>query len=387
MRILRSLLALVPVVAAEFIPGGSFGRSTIGPYNNCSGTLTSRPTDLAIDTLPNISPDASSGWERWDLTIYQSDIFLNLRWLQGEPSCYNSVPANGSFEVSARFANGTIFYTRITGEKLTYTNSSTCYSISIGQNTLTWDNSQTWFNTTLNLNGLAGSFGTESIMLDKFSPYAGWIIGQLTEGLFSGIPVTRGHTHVGSIQFPWGQEVTLTAQSLLLHMFAQQPVQSLAVNYAIRAFRSTGTAFGDTFIYESSRAPNSSEYNAFFLGRAEARGTGFEPYTFYAGTNSNLLSVTQINHTSTEAQLAGCANTNDVPFTWNFTLPLPILEQFDSAGGKTTFYVFSNISTAEPFGSEYVSYQGGTGIAYIYQTPGAAVIDKQPSEGGQPSEQ
>ncbi|KAI6112239.1 hypothetical protein EDD16DRAFT_1603688 [Pisolithus croceorrhizus] len=386
MRVLRSLLALAPAVAAEFIPGGSFGRTTIGPYNNCSGTLTTRPTDVAIDTLPNINPNSPSGWERWDLTIYQSDIFLNLRWLQGDPASYNSVPADGSFEVSARFTNGTIFYTRITGEKLTYTNSSP-YSITIGQNTLTWDDSQTWFNTTLNLNGVTGSFGTQSIMLDKFSPYAGWIIGQLTEGLFSGIPVTRGHTHVGSIQFPSGQTVNLTAQSVLLHMFAEQPVQSLAVNYGIRAFRSTGTTFGDTFIYENSRAPNSSEYNAFFLGRAEIRGTEYVPYTFYAGTNSNLLSINQINRTSTEAQLAGCANTDYVPFTWNYTLPLPALEQFDSAGGKTTLYVFNNISTAEPFGSEYVSYQGGTGIAYIYQTPGAAAIDQQPSSGGQPPEQ
>ncbi|KAI6040800.1 hypothetical protein EDC04DRAFT_1421871 [Pisolithus marmoratus] len=164
-----------------------------GPYNNCSGTVTQLPTDVAFDTLPNISPDAPSGWERWDLTIYQSDIFLNLRWLQGDPSSYNSVPADGSFELSAQFANGTTFHTRITGEKLTYINSST-YSISIGQNTLTWDDSQTWFNTTLNLNGLTGSFGTESIMLDKFSPYTGWIIGQLTEGLFCSMPVTRGNT-------------------------------------------------------------------------------------------------------------------------------------------------------------------------------------------------
>jgi hypothetical protein len=33
---------------------------------------------------------------------------------------------------------------------------------------------------------------SHSIMLDKFSPYAGWIVGQLTEGLFTGIPMTRG---------------------------------------------------------------------------------------------------------------------------------------------------------------------------------------------------
>ncbi|KIK26398.1 hypothetical protein PISMIDRAFT_676237 [Pisolithus microcarpus 441] len=377
MRVLHCLLALAPVISAQFIPGGSWGRpmSNPGPYNNCSGTLTQVPTDAAVDTLPNISPDGQNGWERWDLTIYQSDILLNLRWLQGDPSSYTSVPADGSFEVSARFANGTIFHMRITGEKLTYTNSSP-YSISIGQNTLTWDDSQTWYNTTLNLNGLTGSFGTESIMLDKFSPYAGWIIGQLTEGLYNDIPVTRGHTHAGSIRFPSGQEVKLTAQSVLLHMMGEQPVQSLAVNYAIRTFWSIGATFGDTFIYESARAPNSSDYSAFFLGRAEVRGAGFERYPIYVATDSNDLSVKRISHTSTEAQMAGCANTNYVPFTWNYTLPLPVLEQFDSAGGRTTFYAFSRISTAEPFESEYVSYQGGTGIAYIYQTPGATVVDQ-----------
>ncbi|KAI6040801.1 hypothetical protein EDC04DRAFT_2674479 [Pisolithus marmoratus] len=157
---------------------------------------------------------------------------------------------------------------------------------------------------------------------------------------------------------------------MLLHMLAEQPIQSLAVNYAIRTFWSTGTAFDDTFIYESARAPNSSEYTAFFLGRAEVRGTGFQPYPIYIGTNSDVLSVKQVNHASTEAQLDGCANTNYVPFTWNYTLPSPILEQFDSAGAKTTFYPFSSISTAEPFGSEYVSYQSGTGIAYTYQIRG-----------------
>ncbi|KAI5982430.1 hypothetical protein EDD15DRAFT_2377839 [Pisolithus albus] len=373
MRVLNCLLALAPVVAAQFIPGGSWGRpmSNPGPYNNCSGTLTQVPTDAVVDTLPNLSPDSQSGWERWDLTIYQSDVFLNLRWLQGDPSSNASVPADGSFEVSARFANGTIFHTRITGEKLTYTNSSP-YSISIGQNTLTWDDSQTWYNTTLNLNGLTGSFGTESIMLDKFSPYAGWIIGQLTEGLYSDIPVTRGHTHAGSIQFPSGQEVKLSAQSVLSHMMGEQPVQSLAVNYAIRTFWSIGATFGDTFIYEIIDA----DYTAFFLARAEVRGAGFERYPIYVGTDSNDLSVKRINHTSTEAQMAGCANTNYVPFTWNYTLPSPVLEQFDSAGGRTTFYAFPRISTAEPFESEYVSYQGGTGIAYIYQTPGATVVDQ-----------
>ncbi|KAI6097858.1 hypothetical protein F5141DRAFT_1148190 [Pisolithus sp. B1] len=170
-------------------------------------------------------------------------------------------------------------------------------------------------------------------------------------------------------------------------MLGEQPIQSLAVSYAIRTFWSIGMAFGDTFIYESARAPNSSDYSAFFLGRAEVRGAVFERYPIYVATGSNDLSVERINHTSTEAQLAGCANTNYVPFTWNYTLPLPVLERFDGAGGKTTFYAFSTISTAEPFGSEYVSYQGGTGIAYIYQTSQVAVNDQQPSEGGEPAEQ
>ncbi|KAI6146581.1 hypothetical protein EDD17DRAFT_1650793 [Pisolithus thermaeus] len=82
MRVLSYLITLASVVAAQFISGGSFGRpmTNPGPYNNCSGTLTQVPTDAAVDTLPNISPDGQSGWERWDLTIYQSDIFLNLRW-------------------------------------------------------------------------------------------------------------------------------------------------------------------------------------------------------------------------------------------------------------------------------------------------------------------
>jgi hypothetical protein len=62
----------------------------------------------------------------------------------------------------------------------------------------------------------------------------------------------------GSIVFPWGQSLSLNAESVLNHMFSLNPVQTLATNYAFRTFRSSGTDFGDTFIYESARAPNSS---------------------------------------------------------------------------------------------------------------------------------
>ena len=62
----------------------------------------------------------------------------------------------------------------------------------------------------------------------------------------------------GSIVFPSGESVSLNAESVLNHMFSVKPVQTLATNYAFRTFRSSGTDFGDTFIYESSRAPNSS---------------------------------------------------------------------------------------------------------------------------------
>ena len=160
MYIFLSLLFL-SVAAAEFIPGGSFGRSTIGPYNNCSGTLTIRPPTFAIDTLPNISPDDPTGWERWDLSMYQSGLFLSMRWIQGDPASFDSVPADGTFELVAKFSNGTSYRTHTSGHKLTFTNESG-YSISIAGNTLSWDDSQAWFNTTLNVNGLTATFGSQS---------------------------------------------------------------------------------------------------------------------------------------------------------------------------------------------------------------------------------
>ncbi|KIK91928.1 hypothetical protein PAXRUDRAFT_830427 [Paxillus rubicundulus Ve08.2h10] len=381
MRVFQSLLLLIPAAIADFVPGGSFGRPTIGPYNNCSGELTSRPTDLAIDTLPNISPDSPSGWERWDLTMYQDGLFLSMRWRQGDPASSHSVPAHGTFELVAKFANGTSYRTHTSGHKLTFTN-ETLYSISIAGNTLSWDESQTWFNTTLNVNGLIATFGSESIMLDKFSPYAGWIIGQLTENLFCGIPMTRGYTHVGSIRFPWGQEIPLEADSILNHMFSLKPIQSLATNYAIRVFRSFGTDFEDAFIHESSRAPNTSQYEAFFLGRAETRGSSFEPYTFFAGTNSGLLTTSEINTTSTNAQLAGCAHTNNAPFSWNYTIPnAHIAEYTDSAGGKTRYYI-TNAVASDPF-ANLVSQQNGMGIVEIYEALGAGFEQNIPALGGE----
>jgi len=161
MRIFFPLSLLLSVVTAEFIPGGSFGRSTIGPYNNCSGTLTERPTDVAVDTLPNISPDDPTGWERWDLSMYQSDLFLSMRWIQGDPASFNSLPADSTFELVAKFSNGTSYRTHTSGHKLTSTNESG-YSISIAGNTLSWDDSQSWFNTSLNVNGLTAKFGSQS---------------------------------------------------------------------------------------------------------------------------------------------------------------------------------------------------------------------------------
>lgn len=161
MHFVHFLLGLVPLVTAEFIPGGSFGRSTIGPYNNCSGTLTARPKDIANDTLPNIGPSDHGGWERWDLTLYQAGLFLNMRWSQGDHASYHSDPTVATFELSAKFDDGKVYNTRITGQKLTYVDGPP-YSISIGDNTLTWDENQTWFNATLKFNGITASIGSES---------------------------------------------------------------------------------------------------------------------------------------------------------------------------------------------------------------------------------
>ncbi|KAI6011819.1 hypothetical protein EDC04DRAFT_758456 [Pisolithus marmoratus] len=371
--LLAPALVLSSAAFALLVPRDSSGQATIAPYNNCSGTLTSRPVGAATDTLPKISPSGSVGWERWDITLDQTGVLLNLRWTQGDPASHASKPSNGTFELSAAFDNGTIYETRLTGQKLTFSGSSP-YSISIGQNTLTWDDSQAWFNTSLNLNGLTASIATESIMLDSFSPYAGGIPGQLAKGLFFGIPVTRGRSNIGSMTFPWGQQVQFLARSILSHMFATKPLQNLAVSYSMLNLRSVGTQYTDSFIYESSHAPDASVYNAFYLGRAESRKTEFEPYTIYTGTNSNLLSVSQINSTSTEAQLSGCSHTDFVPFTWNYTLPSPVLELTDSAGGTTKFFVSTAVSALEPFGTEPVQVVSGTALGFMYQAavPNAA---------------
>ena len=68
----------------------------------------------------------------------------------------------------------------------------------------------------------------------------------------------------GFIRFPWGESISPNAESVLNHMFSAKPLQTLATHYAIRTFRSSGTGFGDTFVYESSRAPNGSRTYPFF---------------------------------------------------------------------------------------------------------------------------
>lgn len=77
--------------------------------------------------------------------MYHSDVFLSMRWAQGDPAARNSIPALGTFELVAKFSNGSTYRTYTSGRKLTFTNDSV-YSISIDGNTLSWDNSQTWWN-------------------------------------------------------------------------------------------------------------------------------------------------------------------------------------------------------------------------------------------------
>lgn len=125
------------------------------------------------------------------------------------------------------------------------------------------------------------------------------------------------------------------------------------------------------------------EYESFFLGRAETRGSSFEPYTLYAGTNSELLSVNRINKNTTHAQLAGCNYTNSVPFSWNYTLPDtgPITGHVDSAGGKTSVYLVTP-SASEPYEGA-VHCQTGTGLVQIYEALGAAMSQNTPDPGGE----
>lgn len=100
--------------------------------------------------------------------------------------------------------------------------------------------------------------------------------------------------------------------------------------------------------YTSILRSQPTEYEAFFLGRAETRGSSFEPYTLYAGTNSDLLSFNRVNTTITHAQPASCNNTDSVPFSWNCTLPDtgPVAEYVDSAGGKTSIYLVTATTSA-----------------------------------------
>lgn len=125
------------------------------------------------------------------------------------------------------------------------------------------------------------------------------------------------------------------------------------------------------------------EYEAFFLGRIETRGSAFGPYSVYAGTNSDLLSVNRINTTTTNAQLAGCNQTNSVPFSWNYTFPdtRPVAEHVDSAGGKTSFYLVT-ATTSEPY-EDAVYHQTGTGLVQTYEAYGAAMLPKTPDLGGE----
>ncbi|KAF8417368.1 hypothetical protein L210DRAFT_3581016 [Boletus edulis BED1] len=88
-------------------------------------------------------------------------------------------------------------------------------------------------------------------------------------------------------------------------------------------------------LFTRARAQNRSP---FFLGRAEAQGSVFEPYTLQAGTNSRLFVRQQDQHYHHSLPTRWIQSYEFITLLWNYTLPStgPVAEHVDSAGGRTS---------------------------------------------------
>jgi hypothetical protein len=131
-------------------------------FKNCTGTVATPPSNSAKDSLSQLKPWASGGWEEWELSISEAtnSTILLFRWTLGDPASAKSKPSDAKFSANVFFSNGSKVSTSLSAP-FQSSKANGVYSIAIGENKIVWTDELDWYNITLNANGFKASLTTE----------------------------------------------------------------------------------------------------------------------------------------------------------------------------------------------------------------------------------
>lgn len=364
----------LPSVLA-FQPSTDYGQYKTDNLYNCSGTSSMSAVTVtnSADTLPEIQPLSSQGWEQWDFFTHGTFPII-LRWSQGDQSQADATPASGKIEIAIPDVNGTNVLTTVTGP-LTYTDGDV-KQVSIGSNTFKWDSDSLWYNLTVVADGYTLVLNTYSAILDTFHPdvdhYNGLLSSHEGPALYGSVPVTRGQS-AGYLATPDQQNITLDGLTLLKHTFSEQALPSYVTKLSSAVIWGYSTQYYDSHLFYQVQQADGTAHEAAYLSRAIAgspiRSNFPSTWGIYAVTDDPLytLVIDPIGGTIV-VTLAGCSATNNTSYLFSASFGNVIAEFTDLGGGKTTYYNFTQGFTLAPYNGTLVN---GTiaGMYQVYEAP------------------
>ncbi|KAI5991108.1 hypothetical protein EDD15DRAFT_1113320 [Pisolithus albus] len=366
--------ACLPFVLA-FQPGADYGNYKTTNLYNCSGSFKTSNVTVpnSADTLPQIQPLSTSGWEQWDFFSHGTFPII-LRWSQGDQTLRNASPNVGQIEVAILNVNGTNVRSTLAGP-LTY-QSGNVNEISIGTHSFKWDSAAQWFNVTLRVDGYTLVLNTFSAMLDSFHPDVGYYNGLLSNvgdpAVYGSVPVPRGHSS-GYLATPDNQNISLDALTTVRHMFSQSALPPYINKYSSAVAWGYSGTFYDTHIFYQIEESNGTIHDAAYLGRAIPMPGSTDTFestsVTYAVTDDAALYQLSVNPAqgTINASMPGCSATNNISWAFDF-VTANSLANFTDLGGGVTQYYSVNGSTTGPFNG---STKTGivSGVFQLYQAP------------------
>lgn len=374
-KVFAVLVTACQPVVLGFQPGSDYGQYKTNNLYNCSGSFpTSNLTAKnSVDTLPQIQPLSASGWEQWEFVTHGT-FSIVLKWSHGNRSKPHSGAAVGKVEVVIPDVNGTTVQTSVVGE-ISYSDND-AKEVWIGNNSFKWDNTSTWYNVTLDVDGYSLVLNSYSAMLDTFHPDVGYYNGRLSSvdgpGLYGSIPVTRGQI-TGYLVTPDRQNITVDGLAVLQHTFSEQPLPVYVHKYSSAVIWGYSTTFYDTHAFYQIQELNGTVHEAAYLSRAIAglvvKSDFQSTWDTYAVTDDTNLYHLAIDPTSQtiNASLPGCALTNNISYTFNVTASSIIGQFTDVGGGRTTYYALNGTTLAPYNGS--VTNGSIAGAYVVYEAP------------------
>ncbi|KAG6330232.1 hypothetical protein ID866_8859 [Astraeus odoratus] len=372
---LAATCAYLPSVQA-FQPGADYGLYKTDDLYNCSGTVPTSNVTVpnSADTLPQIQPLSRFGWEKWDFWMHGT-FSMVLRWSQGDESQCDASPSEGKIDVVILDVNGTDIRTTLSGP-LNYTDGYV-KKLSIGDNTLQWDDSTEWYNMTLYAEGYTMVLDTYSAMLDTFHPNVAGYNGRLSSvqnpSLYGSVPMTRGQS-AGYLLTPDKQNITLDGLTVLKHTFSNWTLPQYVAKYDSVVAWGYSTGFLDSYISYQIHETDGTVHQAAYLARAILVNGSRNLFQYTpaiytvsdAAADTYQLAINPVTQTL-NASFAGCAECNDIPYAFNLTVVGTLGEFTDLGGGNTTYYLLN--------GTTIAPYEGvaSSGIVYgsfeVYEAP------------------